>query len=154
MTQHRGHVRRPVELQGVQQVLDVQPGFGIAFEAEAAVEKQRVRILGAGGQPPEVGEAAVQGDIRRVGAGGPQLCTANLKDQPVATVGDVDGNPPALQVVETTGDGLSTQEMGTQACQDLRMQRIRNQAQGEQQGLDRGWHGRSWGCVFPGFPAC
>jgi lipoate-protein ligase A len=63
VAEHRAEVRGPVVVERIQQVLDVHPGRGVALDAEPAAEEQRVRILGAGGEAPEVIDRAADAHV-------------------------------------------------------------------------------------------
>jgi len=43
----------PVIVQRIEQVFDVYAGFRVAFNAYAAAEEQRIRVLAPGGELPE-----------------------------------------------------------------------------------------------------
>ena len=60
----RPEMRLPVEFQRIEQVLDVHAGVSVAFEAQAAVEEQGIRVFALGGQQPEIIEAAADSDVR------------------------------------------------------------------------------------------
>jgi lipoate-protein ligase A len=72
LAEHRAEVCGPVVVERIEQVLDVHPGRGVAFDTEPAAEEQRVRVLGAGGEAPEVLDRAADADIGAARRGRPQ----------------------------------------------------------------------------------
>ena len=109
--QHGPEMRVPVIVEPIEQVLDVQAGLGVALDREPALEEQRVRILGAGGQPDEFGELSADAHARLVGRYRHEPVSLDAEGQARARVLDTDFDRASVEFAEPVGQRLAAQQV-------------------------------------------
>jgi len=167
--QHGAEMSIPVVIEPVEQILHVQAGLGIAFDGQSALEEQGVRILGAGGEFEELGEAAPDTYRRLLGRHRHQPRSLDAKGQAYAaalTDGsrnrrsamkmrpggarrecracgfNMNSDHAAVELTEAFGQRLTAHQVVEGARKKLRVHGIRHQPERYRQYGCEGIHGR------------
>src|SRR3990170_3651726 len=79
LRQHVAHVRVPIVIERINQILNMQTGFDVAFDAQAALQEQRVRVLATPDQIEKIAQATAYANRRRARCHGHEATRAELK---------------------------------------------------------------------------
>lgn len=121
----------------------MQPGFRIALDAQSAAEEQRIRILTPGGEQPEILQRTADADIRVARGGRLQAPVLDAEMNPARGITNMNAHGLAVYFREPSGERLATQQMVERAHEQLRVHRVGDQFQRQEQGMGQHVHPKS-----------
>lgn len=104
-------MRIEIVIERIEQIFYVQPGRGVALDAEAALEEQRVGILGARREPPEVLGPSANDDVGATVPGRKQAAGVDREIDAACGIGDIEPYRLAVKRWQARDDALAAQQM-------------------------------------------
>ena len=108
--QHGTHMRRQIVIPPVEQILQMQPSFGLAFDREASLKEQCVGVFAASRKCDEICESASNRDMRCTHRMA-QPARDNLECERERHVVDAQCEALAGEIAESLGDELAAQQL-------------------------------------------
>lgn len=103
-------MRREVEFERIQQILEQQPGFGGSLHGQPPLEEETVGIFFASRQSDEIAYRGANDNIGRCCCS-LHASAADAKGQLQWQVGRAQRNDPTLQRIELFAQSLATQQV-------------------------------------------
>jgi hypothetical protein len=113
-----------VVLPAIEQVLQVQPGFGFALDGETALEKERVGVLLPARERGEIRERPADRHVRRT-ARMPESAIDDFEAERERNVLDAQAEAFAREFIEPAGEELAAQQLVDREREHLCLQRRR-----------------------------
>jgi predicted TPR repeat methyltransferase len=121
-------MRWQIVVPAVEQIFQMQPGFGLAFDTEASLKEQRIGIDSASRKIDEVHECTSNRDMRRLHRMA-QPTRAQFERERERHVIDAQCDAFAGQFAEPLRDDLAAQQLIDRECEQLRLRGDRRQTQ-------------------------
>lgn len=135
-----------IEFKRIQQIFDVETGFGLPFDGQLAGKKECIRVLFPACQAKKVAQFTSNHDIRMGTGLGDQPRFLEAEIEPAGNVLDVQKHGLTLDLDESRGNILSSQRVVEHSGEHATVNGIGDAAKKHLQG-EQGQFGRFHGCT-------
>lgn len=115
-----------VELERIQQVLYVEPGFRFTFDGQLSRKEQGIRVLFTPGQPEEVVKVTGDDDVGSLSEIGLETGSVEQKVKSAGNILDMECNGLPLDFDEPRRDVLTTSGVIKERSQNAAVQAVRH----------------------------